>query len=319
MIFTKRLLKYGTRSLALLLVLISSITIVSGIRARDVPRLSGRVVDETGTLSNPTQAELTRILAEHEDQSSNQIAVLIIDSLEGDALEEFSLRTAAAWGLGQKGTDNGVLLLVAKQDRKMRIEVGYGLEGSLTDARCKQILDNELAPRFRAGDFDAGILAGVQAIIAAIDGSYSPPAETGSQVEWIFRILFAIPFLGIFFFVVGIFTLMCLKENGGMGWFLYFFLIPFWFAFPTGALTWEIGQYFGYTYVVFTALAKLLMLITDTNKKFNDWVDDKIPIFHGMRGGNSSSWSSSSGGSSSSSSFSGGGGSFGGGGSSSSW
>jgi uncharacterized protein len=105
-------------------------------------------------------------------QSSNQIAVLTIPSLEGESLEEFSHRVATTWKLGQKGTDNGVLLLVAIGERKVRIEVGYGLEGVLTDIRSAQIIRNEIVPRFRAGDMPGGVTAGINAILKTIEGTY---------------------------------------------------------------------------------------------------------------------------------------------------
>jgi uncharacterized protein len=95
--------------------------------------------------------------------------------LEGEPLFDFSHRVASAWKIGQKGTDNGALLLVAIQDRKVRIEVGYGLEGALTDARSAQIIRNEIVPRFRAGDYAGGITAGVEAILKTIEGTYTAP------------------------------------------------------------------------------------------------------------------------------------------------
>lgn len=140
--------------------------------ALDVPRLTGRVVDLAHVLPNSTVESLTARLAEHESQSSNQAAVLIVPSLEGDSIEEFSHRVATTWKLGQKGTDNGVLLLVAIGERKVRIEVGYGLEGVLTDARSARIIRNEIVPRFRAGDIPGGVAEGVNAILKTVEGSY---------------------------------------------------------------------------------------------------------------------------------------------------
>ena len=122
-------------------------------------------------------ASLTRELEAHETKTSNQVAVLILPSLEGDPLEEFSHRVATTWKLGQKGTENGVLLLIALRERKVRIEVGYGLEGTLTDLRSAHIIRNEIVPRFRAGDLPGGIAGGVQAILGTIEGTYK--AEEG--------------------------------------------------------------------------------------------------------------------------------------------
>jgi uncharacterized protein len=149
--------------------------------ALDVPQLTGRVVDLAHILPKPTVESLEARLAAHETQSSNQAAVLIVPSLEGDSIEEFSHRVATTWKLGQKGTDNGVLLLVAIGERKVRIEVGYGLEGVLTDARSAQIIRNEIVPRFRAGDMPGGVAEGVSAILKTIQGSYQASEQPTSQ------------------------------------------------------------------------------------------------------------------------------------------
>jgi uncharacterized protein len=130
------------------------------------------VHDEANVLSSDTKAKLESILQLERDSASNQIAVLLISSLEGGALEEYSLRVAEKWQVGQKGKDNGVLLLISINDRKMRIETGYGLEGALTDAIASRIIRNEIAPRFRTGDYDGGVQAGVMAIREAIRGEY---------------------------------------------------------------------------------------------------------------------------------------------------
>jgi uncharacterized protein len=128
---------------------------------------------------------LEHILKAERDSTSNQIAILIMPSLEGGSLEEYTLRVAEKWGLGKADRDNGVLLFVSRDDRKMRIEVGYGLEGSLTDAVSSRIIRNEIAPSFRQGDYDAGIRAGVMAIIQAIKGEYvnndPPPRKRHSK------------------------------------------------------------------------------------------------------------------------------------------
>ena len=140
--------------------------------ALDVPPVTGRIVDLAHVLPNDTVQSLTAQLATHEAQSSNQVAVLTIPSLEGDSLEAFSHRVATTWKLGRKGTDNGVLLLVAIAERKVRIEVGYGLEGILTDIRSAHIIRNEIVPRFRTGDMPGGVVVGVQAIVKTIEGTY---------------------------------------------------------------------------------------------------------------------------------------------------
>lgn len=143
--------------------------------ALDVPPLTARVVDVARVLPSAVIEQLTADLQAHETKTSNQVAVLIIPSLEGEPLFDFSHRVATTWKLGRKGTDNGALLLVAIKDRKIRLEVGYGLEGVLTDARSAQIIRNEIVPRLRSGDVPAGITAGVQAILNTIEGTYSAP------------------------------------------------------------------------------------------------------------------------------------------------
>jgi uncharacterized protein len=140
--------------------------------ALDVPKLQDRVTDLAGVLTPDQIASLDSKLRELETTDSTQVAVLIIPSLEGESLEEYSIRVAEAWRLGQKGRDNGALLLISMKDRKIRIEVGYGLEPNLTDARSNQIIRNDIAPRFREGDFYGGIDAGVTGIIQTIRGVY---------------------------------------------------------------------------------------------------------------------------------------------------
>jgi uncharacterized protein len=139
----------------------------------DVPAHGGFWVhDQANVLSAQSKQKLESILQAERDSTSNQIAVLIIPSLENGSLEEFSLRVAEEWKLGKAQKDNGVLLLIAIQDRLMRIETGYGLEGSLTDAISSRIIRNEIAPHFRTGDYEAGVEAGVMAILRAISGEY---------------------------------------------------------------------------------------------------------------------------------------------------
>ena len=140
--------------------------------ALDVPPLTGRVVDLAHVLPADVAASLTNDLEAHETKTSNQVVVLILPSLEGEPLESFSHRVGTTWKLGQKGTENGVLLLVALRERKVRIEVGYGLEGTLTDLRSAHIIRQEIVPRFRSGDLPGGIAAGVQAILGTIEGTY---------------------------------------------------------------------------------------------------------------------------------------------------
>jgi uncharacterized protein len=140
--------------------------------ALNVPVLRGHVNDYAGLLSPGAAAALEQQLTGFERSDSTQIVVLTIPTLGGENLEEYSIRVAEAWKIGQKGGDNGVILLVAKAERKIRIEVGRGLEGKLTDLLAGRIIRGDMAPRLKTGDYDAGITAGVTAIMAVVKGEY---------------------------------------------------------------------------------------------------------------------------------------------------
>jgi uncharacterized protein len=155
-------------------------------QALDIPPLTGRVVDVAQALPASEAALIAEALRAHEERSGNQVAVLILPSLEGESLEDYSHRVATTWKLGQKGVDNGVLLLIALKERKLRIEVGYGLEGVLTDLRAAHIIRNEIVPRFRTGDLPGGVRAGVDAILQTIEGTYrekTPPPSVGNGFD----------------------------------------------------------------------------------------------------------------------------------------
>ncbi|MEY4546163.1 MAG: hypothetical protein RL685_2358 [Pseudomonadota bacterium] len=151
-------------------------------QARTVPPLTGRVQDEAALLSPEARQRIDGMLFAYQQQTGHQLALLTVRSLEGDALEEFSLRVVEAWQLGDKQRDDGVLLLVSVAERKLRIEVGYGLEGELPDATTSRIIRDIITPAFRRGDPDAGIVAGLQAIMAATGGKdVAIPAELPRQ------------------------------------------------------------------------------------------------------------------------------------------
>jgi uncharacterized protein len=155
--------------------------------ALEVPPLTGRVVDLAQVLPASVAASLVHDLEAHEVKTSNQVAVLILPSLEGEPLESFSHRVATTWKLGQKGTENGVLLLLALRERKVRIEVGYGLEGTLTDLRSAHIIRQDIVPKLRGGDLPGGITAGARAILDTIEGTYKADevlsGRTGSSQD----------------------------------------------------------------------------------------------------------------------------------------
>jgi len=146
-----------------------------------VPALQSRVNDLAGLLSPEASRRIEAELAEFERAESTQIVVLTISTLEGEALEEYSIKVAEAWKIGQEGKGNGVILLVARQERKVRIEVGRGLEGTLTDLVSGRIIRNAITPRFKTGDFDGGVIAGTNAIMAVVKGEYKPDDRIGQQ------------------------------------------------------------------------------------------------------------------------------------------
>lgn len=140
-----------------------------------VPTLTGHVIDQTATLNPAEISQLEQMLRAFEAKKGSQIAVLIVPTTEPEAIEQYSIRVAEAWKLGRQKVDDGAILLIAKNDRKLRIEVGYGLEGALTDIASKRIISEIITPHFKQGDFNAGITAGVQQMMRVIDGEPLPP------------------------------------------------------------------------------------------------------------------------------------------------
>jgi uncharacterized protein len=289
----------------------------------DVPYLSGRVVDNAEVLKATTRERVSAILKAHEQATGNQIAVLTVPTIGDESIEQFASKVFDTWKLGQKGKDNGVLLVIAPKDRKLRIEVGYGLEGMLTDAAASRIIRNVITPQFKAGDFDKGVADGVDAIIGVLTGKPlpEPAAEqtesfgflhvSGPPIPWPQRIL-----LGCFIFgILGIFTFVGVMTPG-VGWFLYAFLIPFWAMFPIAIVGVRGAFAILGTYVVGYPIAKLILSRTAWYEKAARELKSKgsasVGGFTFASGG--SSGSSDGGGG-----FSGGGGSSGGGGASGSW
>jgi uncharacterized protein len=280
-----------------------------------------------------TRQALTEQLAAHERATTNQIAVLTVPTIGDASIEEYALEVFNAWKLGRKGQDNGVLVVVAPNERRMRIEVGYGLEGTLTDALAARIIRDLMTPRFREGDYNRGIADGVRAVVGTLEGvanalptateSSSPTASAdsgsdnffaGPELAWPERILIG----GFIFGIIGLFTVVGLFTPG-MGWFLYFFLIPFWAMFPIVVIGVTGTLYVFGTYLVGFPIVKLLISQRGWYKKAAHDLKTKGRARVGgwTLGGSSSgsSWSSGSSGGG----FSGGGGSSGGGGASGSW
>jgi uncharacterized protein len=301
--------------------------------ALDVPYLTGRVVDAAEILSPAAREEISQILKTYEDRTSNQIAVLTVPGLEGDNIEDFAARVFAAWHLGQAKQDNGLLVVVALNDRRMRIEVGYGLEGTLTDAAAGRVIRNVMTPRFKDKDYDAGVKDGVQAVIAILegtgevaDGPEGPPdsgPSSGSLMEGSDLSLMERILIGAFIFgIIGLFTIIGVVTPG-VGWFLYLFLIPFWAIFPIIVVGVKGAFVLLATYLAAFPIAKLFIsrsawyrqARTDLKTKGRASIGGFTLTSGGSSSGGSggSSWSSSGGG------FSGGGGSSGGGGASGGW
>jgi len=143
------------------------------------PALTGRVVDDAHVLSASTQSELTYLLTAHERASGQQVVVVTLDSLQGDTIEDLGYQLGRYWGIGQKGKNTGAMLIVVPKEHKVRIEVGYGLEGQLTDAISRTIIENDIVPNFKRGDFNAGVVAGTTSIQKVLGGSESVQPSTG--------------------------------------------------------------------------------------------------------------------------------------------
>jgi len=297
------------RSAFPVLVVLAVLFVLAGpIAAKDIPRLTAHVNDYANLISQDQRQRIEAQLTQFERQTGSQVAVLTIDSLEGEAIEDYANRVARAWALGQKGKDNGVLLLVARQDRKMRIEVGYGLEPVLTDLQTSVIQNEVIIPYFKRGDFGGGIEAGVNAILNTIQGKAVEPApveEPSGRSSGPPSI-----FLFILFFVLGPFLLNAIRSGS---WVVYIILAPI--LFFVGSLFHVIfGAILAGLWLVLFPILRRILPKRPGSGRFGGpggwWMGP------GLGGGGGWGGGSSGGGFGG---FSGGGGSFGGGGSSSSW
>jgi uncharacterized protein len=272
-----------------------------------VPPLTGRVVDRTGTLSSGDIASLTRTLEDLEKRKGSQIAVLIVPTTGEETIEQFSIRVAEAWKIGRKKIDDGALLVIAKNDRHLRIEVGYGLEGVLTDATTRRIIDEVITPKFKAGDFAGGVVAGVNRIIGLIDGEQlpAPEPEHWQAPSFLDQVDPFNPFVIVGIFVLGSFLrtmlgrLLGAAAAGGI----------------VGFFAWMLAGSIGAA-VLLAIIAVVITLVAGSwgwggpgGYRRGGWPG----------GGYGGSWPGGSGGSRDDGGFSGRGGSFGGGGASGSW
>jgi uncharacterized protein len=274
-------------------------SIVTASAQVEIPRLSARITDLTGTLTAGQSHALEQKLAAFEQRKGSQLAVLIVATTQPEDIAEFGIRVADAWKLGRKGVDDGAILLIAKEDRRMRIEVGYGLEGALPDALAKRITDETIAPHFKQGDYYRGIDAGLEQMIKVIDGeplpapdrSWSPPPGAG---DWITVALILVVIGGSILRVV-------MGRMGG--------------ALATGGIAGTIAYFITHLLAVAAGVAVAGFVLA---LLFGGFGGPRGWSSHGRSGGGG--WSSGwSGGGSGGGGFSGGGGGFGGGGASGSW
>ena len=278
-----------------------------------VPPLTGRVVDQTGTLSSSDISSLTQKLADLEQRKGSQVAVLIVPTTKPEEIEQYSIRVAEAWKIGRKKPDDGAILVVAKDDHRLRIEVGYGLEGALSDVTSERIIDEIITPKFKSGDFFGGISDGVDRMIRVIDGEALPPppawthhSQSKSNTNWFAFFNPTNPFviIGVLFLGNAMRSLLGRLVGSAVA------------GGIVGLLAWYFIGSLIFAGIAFIAVAAFTMI--------SDGFHSSTTYTHGSGGWSRSSSSSSGGGWSSSSSsdsgsFSGGGGSFGGGGASGSW
>jgi len=293
------------RHLLILTVLACVLATASAVIALEVPYLSGRVNDQANLLDDGFEGQLEERLRLLEEETGAQVAVLTIPSLEGDPLEDFSIRVVETWKLGRADADDGVLILIARDERRMRIEVGYGLEGVLTDAQSGRIIDQLMSPRFREGDFSGGVGAAVEAVSSAIRGEPLDLPEKSTRSEGvnpgaiIFLLIFGLPFIGA-----------ALSARGAAGWIVGIFLTPFFFGFPAAIFGVTIGKVTAIAWLIAFPLLRLILPKTTTGRGTGTSGSTFWGPFIGGGGG---------GGGFSGGGFSGGGGSFGGGGASGGW
>jgi uncharacterized protein len=264
--------------------------------AVEFPALDSRVVDTAGLLSSETRQALISELAAHEQATSNQVVVVTLTSLQGYSIDDYGYQLGRHWGIGQKERDNGVLLIVAPKERKVRIEVGYGLEGTLTDALSHNIIQTVILPEFKKGDMAQGIVTGTRAIVQALEGTFEALPEKKSNEPGGFVYMALIFLFGFGQILRGFFkSRMLASVITGTATFLIIWLL-------TG-------------FILLAIAVGFIMLI------LHFFLDDSGSGGSGRggfgsgysSGGYSGGWGSGGGG------FSGGGGSFGGGGSSGSW
>ena len=279
-------------------------TQTSNEKSSNFPILTGRVVDQARVLSQSTKDELETLLATHENNTTNQVVVVTIESLGNAQIEEYSIELARHWGIGQKGKDNGVVLVVAPNDKQVRIEVGYGLEGNLTDALSSNIINYYIIPEFKKGDIQNGIKIGTQKIIALLDGDEGVKEEIEAKGDYEMPI-------EVYGIMGGIATIIASAFLGDM-------VMNIGLSVMVASI---IGLFVNLCFGIEDIAAQLAVVLGIAALFYYIVKDVKVGSGGGSssRDSSSSSSSSSGGGRSSGGRFSGGGGSFGGGGASGRW
>ena len=262
-----------------------------------VPPLTARVTDLTGTLNAQQKGELEARIAAFESRRGSQIAVLLLPTTKPEEIEQYSIRVAEAWKIGRKKVDDGLILVVAKDDRRLRIEVGYGLEGAIPDLVAKRVIDERITPRFKEGDFYGGIRDGVDQLIKLAEGEKLPPPQIagggGRALDQLGSYL--VPGFILILVAGGILRAMLGRFPGSLAT-----------GAGLGVVAWLL---FGLGIAAFVAiLAFILTFINQGAGKGGGWTSSGGGSWGGgSSGGSSSSWGG------------GGGGGFGGGGSSGRW
>lgn len=289
----------------------------------EIPNLSSRVTDLSGLLSDDQKQALESKLEAFETRKGSQVILVIVPTTGKASIEQYSMRLAEAQKIGRKGVDDGVILLIARNDRELRIEVGYGLEGAIPDASAQRIIDEYIVPRFKNGDYYGGADAGLEKIMQLIQGEPLPQPEAYTvsdhrPIYWriiIGRIMFVLSLIGL--------IVILFKAGADKKTFLKFCLAFIAVSLLTGLLSFSMG--IGIALSVFGTVLSLIVrgLIYAAKKSggftsgSGNWRASSFSSSSASRSSSSSSWSSGS--SFGGSSFSGGGGSFGGGGASGSW
>jgi uncharacterized protein len=199
--------------LALCLALFTGVALA----ALKFPALSGQVVDEAGMLDNQSREHIAQMLRAHEELTTEQVVVVTVPNLQGSTIEDFGYQLGRYWGIGQRGKDNGALLIVAKEERKVRIEVGYGLEDRLTDAQSSVIINQIITPAFKQGDFVAGITQGAEAMVQVLGGDPLAEPVVGASggddvTDWKMSLLYLVLFVAFIYI-----NLRWGRAFGGLG------------------------------------------------------------------------------------------------------